>query len=291
MITKTPLSLLKLSIISMKYVFAILVLIAAIGLVQDSYAKEIGVSIPAGTSKPGCEIKDLCYIPSPLTVEVGTVVEWKNLDSVAHTVTSGSPKDGPDGIIYSDLITPGEVFAYQFDEDGVFPYYCTLHPWKEGLVISKVSPTSVPSGDYELKELMYTQNGNIVVIQSDVPKAKNPLSLEVSFVDPKGNLLESMNYDIRIIQDGEEVMSLQNQNSQDGKREHVTKSLESDNPVDVEIGIRGIYPASQTPQAVKEVIEFQQIPEFGQITILVLVASISALVALRLKPIMKIPNM
>ena len=274
----------------MKYVFAILLLIAAIGLVEDSYAKGIGVSIPSGTAKPGCEIKDLCYIPSPLTVDVGTVVEWTNHDNAAHTVTSGSPKDGPDGIIYSDLITPGEVFAFEFDEDGVFPYYCTLHPWMEGLVVARVSASTIESDEYPLKELMATENGNTVIIQSEVPKAKNPLALEVSFVDKNGRLLESMNYDIRIIQDGEDVMYLQNQNSQDGEREYKTKPLESDNPVDIEIGIRGIYPASQSPQSVKELIEFQQIPEFGEIAVLVLIVSISALIALRFKPIMKIPN-
>lgn len=275
----------------MKLVLLVLLSLVALGSLEHAFASEVSVSIPAGTAKPGCETRDLCYIPSPLTVEVGTVVEWKNFDSVLHTVTSGSPKDGPDGIIYSGSISPGEVFAFKFDEDGAFPYYCTLHPWQQGLVIARVSALSVDSEDFELKELMSTQNGNVIEIQSDVPKAKTPLALEVTFVDPNGNLLESMNYDIRIIQDGEEVLSLQNENSQDGKREYKTRSLESDNPIDIEIGVRGIYPASQMPQAVKEVIEFQQIPEFGQISILILVAAVSALVALRLKPIMKIPSM
>lgn len=262
----------------------------SIGFLEESYAKEtIKVSIPAGTSKPGCEIKDLCYIPSPLTVTVGTVVQWTNHDVVAHTVASGTPKDGADGIIYSDLITAGEVFSFKFNKDGVFPYFCTIHPWMEGLVVARTSVSTIESGDFELKELMATDNGNIVIIQSDIPQAGKKLALEVSFLDDNGNLLESMNFDIRIIQDGEDVLFLQNQNSQDGEREFLTRTLESDNPVDIEIGIRGIYPVSQSPQSVKEVIEFQQIPEFGEISILILIAAISALIAIRFKPIMKIP--
>ena len=275
----------------MKYILLLLFLIISVGFLQESFAKEtVGVSIPKGTAQPGCEAKDLCYIPSPITVKVGTVVQWTNQDTAAHTVTSGSAKDGPDGIIYSDLISPGEVFSFKFNEDGVYPYFCMVHPWMEGMVISRVSVSTIESGNFELKELMATEDGDVVIIQSDVPKAGNKLALEVSFLDDKGNLLESMNFDIRIIQDGEDVLFLQNENSQDGEREFLTRTLESDNPVDIEIGIRGIYPPSQTPQSVKEVIEFHQVPEFGQIGILVLVASVSALIAMRFKPIMKIPH-
>lgn len=254
--------------------------------------EEIGVSIPAGTDTPGCEETDLCYIPSPLTVTVGTVVEWTNQDSAPHTVTSGSPQKGPDGIIYSDLMTAGEVFAFQFDEPGSFPYFCMIHPWMEGLVIVEVSAESQSeSDDFALTEQMVSADGStIVTIQTDIPKAGNELDLELQFTDENNNLLAKMNYDLRIIQDGEDVLLLENAHSQDGSAEHRTQALESDNPVDVEIGIRGIYPTSEKSQPIEEVIKFQQIPEFGQIVFLVLVLSISALVVLGVKPIFKIPN-
>ena len=52
----------------------------------DSVAQEksIKVSIPQGTSVLGCEVNSLCYIPDPITIHVGDVVEWKNNDSESH---------------------------------------------------------------------------------------------------------------------------------------------------------------------------------------------------------------
>jgi len=50
-----------------------------------------------------------------------------------HTVTSGTPLNGPDGIFDIGEIGPGEFFVQKFTV-GEFPYYCTLHPWRTGLV-------------------------------------------------------------------------------------------------------------------------------------------------------------
>ena len=51
------------------------------------------VSTPQGTSVPGCEATNECYIPYQVTVDVGGVVTWSNDDSAAHTVTAGSAAD------------------------------------------------------------------------------------------------------------------------------------------------------------------------------------------------------
>jgi len=51
-----------------------------------------------------------------------------------HTVTSGTPLNGPDGIFDSGKIGPGKFFVQKFTEVGEFPYYCTIHPWRTGLV-------------------------------------------------------------------------------------------------------------------------------------------------------------
>ncbi len=53
------------------------------------------VSAPQGTSVPGCEETNECFIPAEVTVDVGGVVTWSNDDSAAHTVTAGSAADGP----------------------------------------------------------------------------------------------------------------------------------------------------------------------------------------------------
>lgn len=47
------------------------------------------VTIPTGTSVPGCEEIDLCYDPPSLIIFKGGEVIWRNDDDAAHTVTSG----------------------------------------------------------------------------------------------------------------------------------------------------------------------------------------------------------
>ena len=267
------------------FLFAIFL---AVGILLDaSFAdQKFAVSIPKGTDTPECVELDLCYIPSPITVNVGDIVQWINQDSAAHTVTSGSPADGPDGVIYSDLINPGEEFAFRFDKPGVYPYFCTIHTWQVGLVIVQVSEEDIqsPTSVFELTEQGITADGStIITIQTDNPEAGNTLPIELEFTNDENQLLIHMNYDIRVIQDGEEVLMLENAHTMDGSVEHQTRVLESDNPIDIEIGIRGIYPDAEPPQDVEEIIEFQEIPEFGTIAMFVLVVAILVLIAMRIK--------
>ncbi|MFB5616255.1 MAG: copper-binding protein, partial [Nitrosopumilus sp.] len=62
------------------------------------------VDMPAGTSVPGCEENNACYIPANITISAGDTVEWPNIDTAAHTVTSGSPAEGPSGVFDSSLL-------------------------------------------------------------------------------------------------------------------------------------------------------------------------------------------
>jgi len=273
---------------SNKILFLFVIFLSGGILLDASFAEQIiAVSIPKGTDTPACEGPDLCYIPSPLTVNVGDYVQWVNHDSAAHTVTSGSPADGPDGVIYSGLLNPGEEFAFRFSEPGVFPYFCTVHTWQVGLVIVQVSEEVIqsPTSVFELTEQKITADGStIITIQTDNPEAGNTLPIELEFTNDENQLLIHMNYDIRVIQDGEEILTLKNVHTMDGSVEHQTRVLESDNPIDIEIGIRGIYPDAEPPQDVDEIIEFQEIPEFGTVAIFVLVAAILTLIAVRVKP-------
>jgi plastocyanin len=70
---------------------------------SQAFAETISVSVPAGTSVPGCETTNECYIPEEVTINVGDTVIWSNDDSAAHTVTGGSAADGPSGIFDSSL--------------------------------------------------------------------------------------------------------------------------------------------------------------------------------------------
>lgn len=92
------------------------------------------VLLPFGTSVPGCEKTDSCYVPPRINIAVGTTVLWLNEDDGVHTVTSGTARDGPDGIFDTGLFLSGETFGHTFEDAGTFKYYCKVHPWMTGSV-------------------------------------------------------------------------------------------------------------------------------------------------------------
>ena len=102
--------------------------------VETSEPKTVSVTIPAGTSSPGCETSNACYTPASVTIDVGDTVKWDNVDTAAHTVTSGSPADGPSGVFDSSLVMGKASFEHTFDKAGTYDYFCMVHPWMVGNV-------------------------------------------------------------------------------------------------------------------------------------------------------------
>ena len=92
------------------------------------------VDAPAGTSVPGCEETNSCFTPADITINAGDTVEWNNIDTAAHTVTSGSPADGPSGVFDSSLLMADATFAFTFEDAGEYDYFCMVHPWMVGSV-------------------------------------------------------------------------------------------------------------------------------------------------------------
>ncbi|MGI0063727.1 MAG: cupredoxin domain-containing protein [Nitrosopumilaceae archaeon] len=94
----------------------------------------VEVSIPVGSSVPGCEEANKCFIPSSVSIMKGDTVVWSNDDTAAHTVTSGSPANGPSGMFDSSLLIGGKSFEHTFDSSGSVDYFCMVHPWMTGSV-------------------------------------------------------------------------------------------------------------------------------------------------------------
>ena len=92
------------------------------------------VDIPVGTSVPGCEESNACYLPADITINAGDTVNWVNIDSAAHTVTGGSPADGPSGVFDSSLVMASAEYAFTFNDSGSYDYFCMVHPWMVGSV-------------------------------------------------------------------------------------------------------------------------------------------------------------
>jgi len=80
-----------------------------------------------GASVP---IEQCMFTPTVLYVEPGTDVTWVNRDPVPHTVSGVALSWGS-----HDHIDLNGTGTYTFKSEGVFPYYCLLHPSMVGAVV------------------------------------------------------------------------------------------------------------------------------------------------------------
>lgn len=92
------------------------------------------ISVPQGSSVPGCEEIAHCFEPEEITIKVGDIIEWKNYDDAMHTITSGGPNDGPTDLFDSGLAEPDATYALKFNTPGEYPYFCMVHPWQTGMI-------------------------------------------------------------------------------------------------------------------------------------------------------------
>jgi len=63
------------------------------------------------------------------------VIEWQNFDEAAHTVTSGTPEDGPDDYFDTGFFMSQESFKVPFNQAGTYDYFCMVHPWMTGEIV------------------------------------------------------------------------------------------------------------------------------------------------------------
>ncbi len=131
--------------------FGLLAIFSLIAIAPSAFADHgtATVTNALGSSVPGCEnTADGCFIPSMVTIDVGGEVTWENDDTAAHTVTSGTPTEGPSGVFDSSLVMAGSSFSHTFEDAGSFDYFCMVHPWMQGMVM--VTDEEMAHGDEEM---------------------------------------------------------------------------------------------------------------------------------------------
>ena len=109
----------------------------------DAFGTQI--ILEPGTGKFGCqETPDGCIFPESVNTRVGTDLTFVNNDVEIHYFVSGTPEKGPDDIFRTGLIYPGTDFTWNADTVGNISYFCLIHPWMSGNIISNESaPTPV----------------------------------------------------------------------------------------------------------------------------------------------------
>ena len=121
-------------------------------------------SFPKPSSPPAKQVaqKDLTFVPSLLPVQVGTRVEFPNLDDTYHSIFSYSPAKRFDLGRYrpEERPIPSEVF----DTPGLVTLRCDIHDHMRGLILVLDTPyfvvtaadgrfrlSRLPAGHYTLK--------------------------------------------------------------------------------------------------------------------------------------------
>ena len=243
--------------------FVLFAIVAGVAAAPAAFA-EVTVSAPAGSSVPGCEDTNECFIPEDVSVAVGETVTWSNDDTAAHTVTSGSASDGPDGVFDSSLFMAGTTFEATFDEAGSFEYFCMVHPWMVGSVI--VGGEGMMGGD----ELMVT-------ITKSATAKQVQIDLEFNQVH--------VNYEIIATQNGNEVLREEGHAHTSMMTSHNAPGFVSDeNPMDVEVVSLGIgLPGEEWTGPTGTIGTKQIVPEFGTIAMMILGVAIVSIIALSAK--------
>jgi len=208
-----------------RYYFLILLLVPILFSFSIPSAFAAEVIVPVGSSVPGCEDTNECWLPAEISVDVGETVVWSNDDTAAHTVTSGSAADGSDGNFDSGLFMAGTTFSWTAEAAGEYPYYCAVHPWMAGVVI-------VGAAAQTTEDLTAS-------IQTGIAKVGSTLTIDVAFTHTDGSATEHVNYDILAIQGTQVVLDEKGVHDHDGQSSHTTVALPSDDVVTIDITFNG----------------------------------------------------
>ncbi len=79
-----------------------------------------------GATTAAVVMQNVAFLPNTLTLARGSTVTWTNIDTVTHTVSSGTP-GSLSGVFRSNPLAPGQTFSFTFNNSGTFPYFCEIH--------------------------------------------------------------------------------------------------------------------------------------------------------------------
>ena len=115
-----------------------------------------GKTFPAPTATMVMDQKGLMFAPHIAVVQQGATIEFQNSDSVAHNVfwpsVSGNKK-----LTHNMGTWPkGEKKSFKFDNPGVIPLLCNVHPEMSAYVIVSPTPyfaTTNKDGDFKIENV------------------------------------------------------------------------------------------------------------------------------------------
>jgi len=236
-----------------------------------------------GSSTPGCEETDNCFVPSTVVITAGGTITWENTDTAAHTASSGTAAGGPDGVFDSSLIMAGGSYSVTLDDEGAYPYFCMVHPWMQGTVIVEAEAAHgddhagemeemghgdehAASGIEDLSDQFTATVTSGVIHHIGANSDDDTLLVHLFGADDDGELKITLNSKIITpFDDGSYFVLI---NSEEVEFEQMGRTLH----IDYEAGTEKI-----------EIVGSHVVPEFGTIAMIVLAVAIISIIAITAK--------
>ncbi|WP_148686792.1 cupredoxin domain-containing protein [Candidatus Nitrosocosmicus hydrocola] len=198
---------------------------------QGQSSSNTVVSIPKGAANPEVDITNLSprqwYDPREISINVNGTIKWVNNDIEPHTVTSGiggglnslltNSQGKPNGLFDSGLFSAGDSISITFNNSGTFNYFCTIHPWMEGIVQVRNISTNIPSYPVDRFEnkiddfpiYNFTDDGSVEIGLSWTPVSimtNEPITFIMDFFEyPENSRMHLWPYNFVILQNGSEI--------------------------------------------------------------------------------------
>jgi plastocyanin len=188
------------------------------------------VIIPKGSANPEIDITKLgprqWYLPGQITIRVNDTITWTNNDTQVHTVTSGigagieslinNKRGTPNGLFDSGPFNPGQSWTHTFTKPGTYTYFCTIHPWMDGVVTVQGKAQNIPNYPVyasgvrinTLPWYIFTPDGKFEVglgWDPTVLLTGKDISFIITFYDRANNRPNLLPYDFVIIQGGKQL--------------------------------------------------------------------------------------
>lgn len=151
----------------------------------------------------------------------------------------------------------------------------------------QIDPTPAGISEKSNSIMKTSSDGTILVtIETTVATPGEYMGINVIFKDIEDKPVKHVNYDLKVIQNEQEFLFVKSQHAENGMSEHWTRPLFSDDPVDVEVTILGIgLPKDRADWTGpnEETLTFYAIPEFGLLSLTVLMISVMTMIILEKK--------
>jgi predicted secreted protein with PEFG-CTERM motif len=266
--------------------FSLLAIFSLIVVAPSAFAdhSKVDINMAVGSSVPGCETNNMCYMPYNAALDPGGEATWHNIDTAAHTVSSGTPAEGLDDVFDSGLVPAGGMFSYKFEEAGTYDYFCMVHPWMTGIVTVSAeheemegmehdemggmehSDEHAASGVEDISDQFVATVTSGVIHHIGANSDDDTLLVHLFGADDDGELKITLNEDIITpFDDGSYFVLI---NSEEVEFEQMGRTLH----IDYEAGTERI-----------EIVGSHVVPEFGTIAMIVLAVAIISIIAITAK--------